>query len=73
MVVVGTASISLNAGQATTVRVALNRTGKRLFASRHELKAKLRVAQAIANGSTQAVSTQTVTFKAKRAGRHRTH
>ena len=46
VVVVGTANVSLKAGQTQTVRIALNRTGKRLLASRHGLKAKLGVSQA---------------------------
>src|SRR6185437_881716 len=74
VVVLGTASVSLKAGQTQTVRVALNRTGRQLLARRHELKAKLIVAQATATAAAATVSSQTVTFK--RAGkRHarRTH
>jgi hypothetical protein len=71
---VGTANASLKAGQTQTVRIGLNRIGKRLFASRHGLKAKLQVTQATASGGATAVSTQIVTFKpAKRARTHRAH
>jgi hypothetical protein len=74
VVVVGTANVSLSAGQTQTVRIALNRTGRRLLTSRHVLKAKLRVTQATASGVTVTVSTQIVTFKPVKKGRgHRAH
>jgi hypothetical protein len=74
VVVVGIANVSLKAGQTQTVRIALNRTGKRLFASHHGLKAKLRVTQATAAAGAATVSTRTVTFKpAKRGRTHRAH
>jgi hypothetical protein len=74
VVVVGTANVTLGAGRAQTVRVSLNRTGRQLLASRHVLKANLRVTQATAKGVAVTVSTQTVTFKeAKKAHRRRTH
>jgi hypothetical protein len=72
VVVVGTASATLSAGQSQTLRIALNGTGRRLLASHHKLKAKLVVTQAIANAITTTVSTRTVTFKvAKKGRRHR--
>ncbi len=74
VVVVGTAKLSLGAGQTRTVRIALNRTGRRLLDSRHGLKATLRVTQETAPGTTATVSSQTVTFKAiNRRGSHHTH
>jgi hypothetical protein len=63
VVVVGTAKITLNAGHSHTVRVGLNRTGKRLLNSRHQLPAKLLITQAIAGGKTRTVFNQTVKFK----------
>jgi hypothetical protein len=69
-VVVGTGSISIGAGQTQTMRIALNRTGRRLLARRHELKARLRVTQATAKSGVVTVSTQTVTFKPAKEGRH---
>jgi hypothetical protein len=74
VVVVGTASVTLNVGQGQTLRIALNSAGRRLVASHHNLKARLVVTQAIANGTTKTVSAQTVTFKAAKKGRgHRVH
>jgi hypothetical protein len=73
VVVVGTASATLSAGQSQILGIALNGTGRRLLASRHVLKAKLVVTQVIASGITMTVSTQTITFKAAKKGhRHRT-
>jgi hypothetical protein len=72
LVVVGSASVTLKAGESKTVRIALNRTGKRLLARRHKLKVKLRITQILASGQTKAISSQTLTFKApKRRHRHR--
>jgi hypothetical protein len=74
VVQVGTANVSLKAGQTQTVRIPLNRAGKRLLAGRHGLKATLLVSQATGNGRTTTVSHQTVTFKpAKQGHAHRTH
>jgi hypothetical protein len=74
VVQVGTANASLKADQTQTVRIGLNRTGKRLFASRHGLTAKLQVTQPTANGGATTVSTQIVTFKpAKHRSTHRGH
>ena len=74
VVQVGSANVSLKAGQTQTVKIALNRTGKRLLAGRHGLKAKLVVSQATGSGGTTTVSTQIVTFKAAKQGHaHRAH
>ena len=74
VVVVGTANVTLGAGQAQTVRITLNRTGRRLLASRHVLKANLGVTQATAAGVTVTVSREIVTFKQVKKGRgHRAH
>jgi hypothetical protein len=74
VVQVGTANASLKADETQTVRIGLNRTGKRLFASRHGLTAKLQVTQPTANGGATTVSTQIVTFKpTKRTRTHRAH
>jgi hypothetical protein len=62
--VVGTASVTLKAGQSQTVRIVLNSAGKRLVASRHVLKTTLRVTQATSSARVATVSTQLVTFKA---------
>ena len=74
VVQVGAANVSLKAGQTETVRIALNRTGKRLLTGHHGLKAKLVVSQATGSGGSTTVSTQIVTFKpAKRFHVRRAH
>ena len=70
VVKVGSASITLTAGQSRVVRISLNGTGRSLLAARHTLKAKLAVTEATGNGHTTTVSTQPVTFKTHRHGRH---
>ncbi len=69
---VGSAAVTLTAGNAQTVRIALNGQGRKLLASRHVLKVKLVVTEARGNSSSATVSTQTFTFKAhsNRHGRH---
>jgi hypothetical protein len=64
VVVVGTTSVTLKAGQTQTVRITLSRAGKRLLAHRHVLKSRLRITQATAKAAAAAVSSQIVTFKA---------
>jgi hypothetical protein len=73
VVVVGAASALLSAGETKLVRISLNRTGKRLLASRHRLKATLRVTQATPAGDVATVSTQTVTFKQAKGHARRAH
>jgi len=68
LVVVGTASVTLTAGQSRTVRITLNGTGKRLLEKRRTLKVTLRVTQALSTGQIKAISAQKLTFKA--AKRH---
>jgi hypothetical protein len=68
-VVLGTASATIKAGRTQTVRISLNRTGRKLLAAHHKLTAKLTVAQ-----GHRTVSKQKVTFKApKHHGRHGGH
>jgi hypothetical protein len=69
---VGSAAVTLAAGNAETVRISLNGTGRNLLAARHVLKVKLVVTEALGNGQSKTVSTQTVTFKthSHRHGRH---
>jgi hypothetical protein len=67
---VGTTHVTLSAGTTETVRVSLNRTGRNLLATRHTLKVKLVVTEALGNGQSATVSQQTVTFKNHRHGRH---
>ncbi len=69
---VGSAAVTLSAGSAQTVRISLNGQGRKLLASRHVLKVKLVVTEALGNGQSAPVSTQTVTFKTHRH-RHGSH
>jgi hypothetical protein len=64
VVVVGSAHVTLTAGQTQVVRVTLNRTGKALVAKHHTLKVTLHVAQTLANQHTVTVAGRTLTFKA---------
>ena len=60
VVVLGTNTLTLEAGQAQIVAVRLNASGKRLLSHWHTIKVKL----AITDSSTT-VSTKTITFKAR--------
>ncbi|TMK99054.1 MAG: hypothetical protein E6G34_06020 [Actinobacteria bacterium] len=76
LVVVGSASVTLKAGQSRIVKISLNGTGRRLLAKRHKLKVRLRVAQTFASAPGAAairprtVSTQILTFKARKRHKH---
>jgi hypothetical protein len=63
VVVVGTATVTLKAGESRTVRISLNSTGKRLLAKRHKLKVRLRITQTLASGRSTTIRSQTLTFK----------
>jgi hypothetical protein len=69
VVVVGTATITLRAGQTRTVKLALNQAGRKLLAARHKLSATLHVVQVLPGHPGATVSTQTLAFKAG----HRRH
>jgi hypothetical protein len=69
VVALGATTLTLKAGETKTVRISLNRTGKRLLAQRHRLKVRLRVTQSLSSGKTSTILSRTVTFKA--AKRHR--
>ncbi len=69
-VVVGTAKATIKAGHKQTVRIGLNRTGRKLLAARHRLTAKLTVTQRV-GGRNRTISTQKVTFKAPH--KHKKH
>jgi hypothetical protein len=71
VVVVGAAEVSLRSGQAQIVQIKLNSIGKHLLASRHRLKATLRITQPGTTGGVAGVSTQIVTFKAPKRRRGR--
>jgi hypothetical protein len=68
-VVVGSANVTLTAGQTQTVQMKLNRAGRGLVSARHSVKAKLLVTQ-LASGQERVISTQTVTFKSGKRGHH---
>ena len=67
---VGSAHVTLTAGQTRVVRITLNRTGKALLAKHHTLKVSLRVAQTLANHHTVTVASRTLTFKAPEHHKH---
>ena len=67
-IVLGTATVTLQALQSETVRIALDGAGKRLLHQHHNLKVRLAVT---ANGKTVTVST--ITFKLKAATHKKTH
>ncbi len=67
---VGSAHVTLTAGQSRIVRITLNRTGKALVAKHHTLKVSLRVAQTLANHHTLTVASRTLTFKAPKHHKH---
>jgi hypothetical protein len=70
VIVIGTATVTLAAGRAQVVKIALNRTGKRLLAGHRRLKATLRATQTI-GARTIALPSQVVTLKqARRTHRH---
>ncbi len=60
-VVVGAKTVTIAAGKSETVKLSLNRTGKRLLSKHHLLRTKLRVK---ASGKT--VASSTIAFKAKK-------
>ena len=60
---VGSAAVTLTEGQTQTVRISLNRQGRKLLAARHLLKVKLAVTEALGNGQSTTVGNQTLTFK----------
>jgi hypothetical protein len=64
VVVVGSAHVTLTAGQTRVVRVTLNGTGKALVAKHHTLKVALHVAQTLANHHTVTVASRMLTFTA---------
>jgi hypothetical protein len=59
VVVLGSVTVTIAAGQSKTVEVSLNATGKRLLAKHRKLKAQLTVRQ-----SGKTVSSATVTLNA---------
>jgi hypothetical protein len=69
-VVVGSATVTLSAGETRTVRISLNKTGKRLIRKRHKLKVTLRITQTLATGKATALLTKTLVFKAPRRHHH---
>ncbi len=60
---VGSTSVTLAAGQTETVRIGLNRTGRHLLATRHQLKVTLRAIQSLNGGHTSTISNQAVIIK----------
>jgi hypothetical protein len=65
VLVVGSARVTLTAGQSRTLLIALNRAGRQLLATHHHLAAKLEALQVLPGGQVASVAKQTVTFKAR--------
>ena len=65
-VTVGSARAKLTAGTSRTVRLSLNRKGKKLVARFHHITVTLKITQTLGNGQTRKVSSQKVTFRARR-------
>ena len=65
-VTVGSAHAKLAAGTSRTVAISLNGKGKKLLARFHRITATLKITQSLGNGKTKTVSSQKVTFKARR-------
>ena len=63
LLVVGSANVLLTSGHAQIVRIGLNRAGKRLLASRHGLKATLRITAATTVAMPASILTRVVAFK----------
>jgi hypothetical protein len=67
-VVVGSRRVKIPAGHRETIRITLNRTGRRLLAKHHKLKVKLTITE-----GRHTVSSRAITFKAKRPSKHEHH
>jgi hypothetical protein len=63
VVVLGTVTKTIRAGRRLTVRIGLNRVGRKLVAARHRLTVQLQITQRTA-GKTRVISTKKLTFKA---------
>jgi hypothetical protein len=63
VVVLGTVTKTIRAGRRLTVRIGLNRVGRKLLAARRRLTVQLQITQRTA-GKTRVVSTKKLTFKA---------
>jgi hypothetical protein len=63
---IATKRVTLHAGETRTVRIALNRVGRKLLAARRHLKATIEISQRLPNRDTLTVSIQKVTFTAAR-------
>jgi hypothetical protein len=61
---VGSTTVTLSAGQTRTVKVALNRAGRKLLAAAKHLRVTLHVVQALSAQQLLTVSTRTLAFKA---------
>ncbi len=69
VVVLGTTSATIAAGQSQTLRVSLNRKGRALLKARHHLTATFTVAQ-IMSGKSRPVTTAKVRFKPTKHHHH---
>jgi hypothetical protein len=68
LLVLASAGGSAGAGQSTTLRLALNATGRKLLSKLHKLRVTLVVSQQI-SGTSQVIGSRTVVFKAPKRKR----
>ena len=64
-VVLGTATVTLVAGQSKNIKITLNRAGKRLLSAHHMLKVTMKITNRTAAGS-KLVTSRTITFTVAR-------
>jgi hypothetical protein len=64
VLVVGSTTVTLSAGQTRTVKVTLNRAGRKLLAAAHHVTVTLHVLQVLSGDQILTVSTRTLAFKA---------
>jgi hypothetical protein len=60
---IGSATISLSAGQRTTLKLSLNPAGMRVLNQHHQLSAQLQVDQLLAGGNSKLVEVHKLVLK----------
>jgi hypothetical protein len=71
VLLVGSTAVTLSSGQTRTVKIGLNRAGRKLLAARHHLKATLHILQVHPGRPRLTVSTRTLTYKSAHRRRHK--
>jgi len=74
VVVVGSGSATVNAGQTRTVTISLNGTGRKLLARRHRLEVRLGVTQTFASATgAAAIAPRTIASRVLAFKAHKHH